>query len=81
VSDPFPRFYVQGETVRGEPRVYWVVDRRAEKIITRATRDRRQAWRWRDKLAAGVVPDGCGFTPYRAFSTASSLRSFRCASR
>jgi len=27
VDENYPRYYVQGETVRGEPRIYWIVDR------------------------------------------------------
>lgn len=43
-DDQLPRFYVQGVSTRGEPRVYWVVDRSGDKMISRVTRDRRQAW-------------------------------------
>jgi hypothetical protein len=46
-----PRFYVQGETVRGEPRIYWVVDRsRHHCRVSETTRDKRQAERWCKKL-------------------------------
>lgn len=59
----YPRYFVQGETVRGEPRVYWVEERRAPggtttmtgkytKRVTDVTRDRRTAQRWCDKLLA-----------------------------
>lgn len=47
------RFYVQGETVRGEPRVYWVAERGIgtnHKKVSKLTRDRRQAERWLKKL-------------------------------
>lgn len=46
MNEQFPRFYVQGETVRGEPRVYWVVDRQGHRSVTMVTTDKRQADRW-----------------------------------
>jgi hypothetical protein len=50
-SDEPPRYYVQGETVRGEPRVYWVVDREQHhKTVSKVTTDKRQAERWLNKL-------------------------------
>jgi hypothetical protein len=53
-----PPYSVQGETVRGEPRYYWVYDTRG-KMVTRTTTDQRQADRWCKKLLAGEpLPTG-----------------------
>lgn len=54
-STQFPRYYVQGESVRGEPRVYWVEKRGMiwrNKRVTECTTDRRQAERWCNRLLA-----------------------------
>lgn len=53
-DEQHPRFYVQGETVRGEARMYWVVDRYAAHLtstVSARTRDKRQADRWCAQLA------------------------------
>lgn len=50
-----PRYYVQGETVRGEPRLYWVMSRLCDEAVTRVTRDRRQAERWMARFEAAVA--------------------------
>lgn len=53
-----PRFYVQSETIRGEPRVHWVCDRSSrnrrgkDSSASECTTDRRQAQRWCDALNA-----------------------------
>lgn len=54
MSKTEPRYYVQGETVRGEPRQYWVADRhtigREHEIASHYTTDRRQAQRWCNEM-------------------------------
>lgn len=47
-----PRYFVQGETVRGEPRIYYVSDRQGKRYASEVTRDQRQARRWCDKMNA-----------------------------
>lgn len=52
------RYYIQGESVRGESRVYWVCDRyqrglfsvKDDRRVSEYTTDKRQAQRWMDKL-------------------------------
>ena len=57
-----PRYYVQGETVRGEPRVYWVVDRQARhRPVTNALTDRRQVERICKKMNAECVHNHADF--------------------
>lgn len=51
-----PRYFVQGETVHGEPRIHFVSDRLGKRYASEVTRDERQARRWCDKMNAGVVP-------------------------
>jgi hypothetical protein len=51
------RYFVQGEQVRGEPRIYWVEDRQKRygrnfEQATGHTTSERTAERWCDKLNA-----------------------------
>lgn len=55
----YEKRYIQAETVRGEPRVYWVAesDGRKERALSRVTRDHRQAARWLKSLERdGTLP-------------------------
>lgn len=57
-----PRYYVQSELVRGEPRMYWVADRHNKsfgdhKRVSEYTKDKRSAERWCEKMNVAHADD------------------------